>query len=120
MSDATGGTPRLFHLTTPAAWEAAQQAGELVPEGFSQEGFVHCSTLDQLSGTIGRHFPGAEALILLELDPDAVAPDLRWEESRPGEAYPHLYRPLRAIDVVTAWSWRRGAGGEVELPPGLR
>ncbi len=118
----TGRSPlgeRLFHLTDGSAWEAAQRHGELVPAGFADEGFVHCSTGEQLVGTISRHFPQATELLLLELDVEAVASDLRWEESRPGEVFPHLYRPLRPTDVATTWRWRRGPHGEVELPDGL-
>ena len=111
---------RLFHLTSPDAWTVAQREGELVPDGFEAEGFVHCSTLEQLVGTIERHFPGIDRLALLELDPEAVADDLRWEESRPGAVFPHLYRPLRSSDVLTTWPWERGPGGEADLPPELR
>jgi uncharacterized protein (DUF952 family) len=115
----TEPAPRVFHLTTAEAWARAQHDGELVPAGFADEGFVHCSTLEQLVGTIQRHFPHAASLVLLELAPEPVAADLRWEESRPGERYPHLYRPLRATDVHTAWEWQRGPDGGVELPADL-
>src|SRR5690606_28686416 len=67
----------------------------------------------------GRHFPDAGELVLLELDPAAVAGDLRWEESRPGERFPHLYRPLRPGDVVAVHRWRRAADGTVALPSTL-
>lgn len=119
MTDPAPG-PRLFHLTTPEAWAEAQRDGELVPAGFAAEGFVHCSTRDQLAGTIERHFARLDSLVLLELDPEAVAIDLRWEESRPGERFPHLYRPLRASDVLASWPWQRHPDGTVELPPDLR
>jgi uncharacterized protein (DUF952 family) len=97
----------VFHLTTPAEWAAAQQAGEVVPAGFAAEGFVHCSTGAQLASTIERHFGGHDELVLLRLDQGAIAPEVRWEEGRPGELFPHVYRPLRLADVVEAISWRR-------------
>jgi uncharacterized protein (DUF952 family) len=90
----------LLHITTPAAWAAAQDAGEVVADSLAAEGFVHCSTRDQLAGTLARHFAGAGELVLLVLDPDAVAADLRWEESRPGERYPHVYAPIPVTAVV--------------------
>jgi len=111
--------PRVFHLTTPEAWSAAEATGQLVPDGYASEGFVHCSTLEQLVGTIERHFAGVDELRLLELDGEAVAGGLRWEESRPGEVYPHLYRPLHRADVSAVWSWRRREDGTVRLPAGL-
>lgn len=113
------GRPRVFHLTTPAAWAAAQQTGALEPPGFADEGFVHCSALDQLVGTIERHFEGTDELVILELDLAAVDDDLRWEEGRPGEDFPHLYRPLRTRDVVDTFTWARTDDGSVALPSGL-
>lgn len=105
MTDA--GPVTVFHLTDPAGWEAAQRSGELVPPGFAEEGFVHCSTEEQLAGTIARHFAGVDELVLLELDQDRLGDALRWEESRPGEVYPHVYRPLVLADVVRASPWPR-------------
>jgi uncharacterized protein (DUF952 family) len=98
----------IFHLTTPAEWAAAQQSGEVVPAGFAAEGFVHCSVAEQLASTIDRHFAGRDELVLLRLDREAIAADVRWEEGRPGIFFPHVYRPLRLADVVEAISWRRG------------
>ena len=76
----------VFHLTTPEGWVAAQATGTVVPPGFAEEGFVHCSTGAQLASTIERHFAGHDELVLLRLHLDRVTTDLRWEEGRPGEA----------------------------------
>ncbi len=62
----------IFHLTTPAEWAAARDSGEVVPAGFAEEGFVHCSTGRQLASTIDRHFAGHDELVLLRLRADAV------------------------------------------------
>jgi uncharacterized protein (DUF952 family) len=97
----------VFHLTDPARWEAAQTSGEIVPPGFVAEGFVHCSTGDQLAGTIERHFVGVDELVLLELDQARLGDALRWEESRPGEVYPHVYRAIELADVVRVIPWHR-------------
>jgi uncharacterized protein (DUF952 family) len=97
----------VFHLTTPEAWAHAQASGQVAPPSLADEGFIHCSTDEQLAGTIERHFAGVDELRLLELDP-ALEDDLRWEESRPGEVYPHLYRPLAVGEVARVVDWRRG------------
>lgn len=109
MSDVPAGLAPddLVHLTTPDGWAAAQASGEVVPDSLAAEGFVHCSTGTQVAATIERHFAGHDALVLLRLDPAAVAPDLVWEEGRPGEDFPHVYRALRLTDVVEAVPWRR-------------
>jgi uncharacterized protein (DUF952 family) len=111
--------PRIFHLTTPEAWTEAERAGRVVPAGFEHEGFVPCSTLEQLTGTISRHLAGEDELRLLELDPADLGEDLRWEESRPGEVYPHLYRPIETADVRAVWTWHRDPDGAVRLPSEL-
>jgi uncharacterized protein (DUF952 family) len=97
----------LVHLSTPEQWAAAQEAGEVAPPSLAEEGFVHCSTGAQVAGTIARHYADHADLVLLRLDPTALADDLRWEESRPGEVYPHVYRALRLTAVVAAVPWRR-------------
>ena len=83
----------------------------VAPPSLAEEGFVHCSTGAQVAGTIERHYGGHDELVLLRLDPTAVEADLRWEESRPGEVYPHVYRALRLSDVVAAVPWQRGQTG---------
>jgi uncharacterized protein (DUF952 family) len=99
--------PEILHITTPAAWAEAGRTGSVVADSLDTEGFVHCSTRDQLAGTLARHFAGAGELVVLVLDPDAIPAALRWEESRPGERYPHVYGPIpvaavRAVETAAA------------------
>lgn len=99
---AVGETPDILHITTPDGWAAARRTGEVRPASLDGEGFVHCSTRDQLAGTLARHFPGDGPLVGLVLDPARLGgAELRWEESRPGESYPHVYGPL-PVAAVTA------------------
>ncbi|SMG17611.1 Uncharacterized conserved protein, DUF952 family [Paracoccus sp. J56] len=65
------------------------------------DGYIHLSTATQLPGTLSRHFAGKDGLHLLALDSRALDA-LRWEPSRGGDLFPHLYRELRANDVL--WS----------------
>src|SRR3546814_11670771 len=69
----------VFHITTAAGWAGAQSDGEVAPASLADEGFVHCSTGDQLTGTIERHFPGATDLVVLRLRRALLDPELRWE-----------------------------------------
>ena len=92
----------VLHIATPAEWAGAQRRGTVAPPSLEAEGFVHCSTRDQLPGTLARHFVGAGDLVVLVLDPDAVG-DLRWEEPVPGQPpFPHVYNaiPLAAVRSV--------------------
>lgn len=66
------------------------------------DGFVHLSTGGQLGETLRRHFRDEGDLILLACDSAALGHALRWEPSRGGELFPHLYRALTLEDVL--WS----------------
>ncbi len=94
----------MFHITTPAAWAAAQASGALSPASLASEGFVHCSTAAQVPGTLERHFRGQRGLLLLRLDEAKLeAAKLKWEAppGRPAERYPHYYAPLPVAAVVS-------------------
>jgi uncharacterized protein (DUF952 family) len=97
----------IVHLATPEEWAAAQASGEVAPASLAAEGFIHCSRPDQVPGTIERHFVGIDELVLLRLDPDSLGDDLRWEEGRPGEDFPHVYRAIRVDEVLGAEPWTR-------------
>lgn len=63
------------------------------------DGYVHLSTASQVAETAAKHFAGEDGLMLLALEADELD-GLRWEVSRGGAEFPHLYRPLRKIDVL--------------------
>lgn len=79
------------------------------------DGYVHLSTADQLAGTLAKHFAGERNLTLLAVDEAAAGPDLRWEPSRGGALFPHLYRVLRRGDVL--WTRALADGPEGPLAP---
>lgn len=64
------------------------------------DGYIHLSTAEQLPGTLEKHFAGQDDLQLLALETDALGSDLRWEPSRGGALFPHLYRQLDTRDVL--------------------
>lgn len=76
-----------------------------------RDGFIHLSTAAQLRGTLERHFGDVEELWVAGVDPRSF-PDgaLRWEPSRGGALFPHLYGPLSRAVVVQERLWRRISG----------
>ncbi len=66
------------------------------------DGFIHFSTAAQVAETAARHFADVEGLWLIAVDEASLGPNLRWEASRGGADFPHLYAPLR-LDQV-AWA----------------
>lgn len=66
------------------------------------DGFIHFSTAEQATETAAKHFAGESDLILAAVEADLVGNDLKWEPSRGGQLFPHLYRSLAIKDVVWA------------------
>lgn len=110
-------TDRLVHLIEPEAWEVARADGHVRPPSLDEVGFVHLCTTSQLGVVVGRHYAEHRALVVLVLDPNALDAELRWEESHPGEHYPHLYGPLPVAAVTEAAQWRPGPDGTWPQPP---
>ena len=65
-----------------------------------EDGYIHFSTGDQVEVTASKYFMNEDGLKLLAVESDQVESDLRWEPSRGGALFPHLYRELRAEDVL--------------------
>lgn len=80
------------------------------------DGYIHLSTAAQLPGTLAKHFAGQQGLHLAAVDLAACGLGLRWEVSRAGEDFPHLYAPLRLSEVVAHAPLTRDADGLPRLP----
>ncbi len=64
------------------------------------DGYIHFSTAEQAAETAAKHFAGVDGLILAALDAGALSDALKWEPSRGGALFPHLYRTLKRDDVL--------------------
>jgi len=80
------------------------------------DGFIHLSTASQLTETVDRHFSGQQGLIIAAIDLAALGEAVRWEPSRHGQLFPHVYAPL-TLKAVMAWCrLERQPDGAVRLP----
>lgn len=75
------------------------------------DGFIHFSTATQAQGTLDKHFAGETQLTLLACDATTLGDDLRWEPSRGGDLFPHLFRPLTIADILWSRPIQSGADG---------
>jgi uncharacterized protein (DUF952 family) len=107
----------IYHMCRRAEWEQALASGAYA--GSSQDradGFIHFSTAAQLPESARRHRSGQAGLVLLAVDPQLLGEHMRWEPSRQGTLFPHLY----GILPVSAVRWVRdlplGADGVPALP----
>lgn len=86
---------RVYKILSRAEWAAAQAAGAFAGSAVDREdGFIHFSTADQAPETARRHFAGQAELVVLEVEADDLGAALKWEPSRGGDLFPHLYGPL--------------------------
>lgn len=94
----------IYKVLRAEEWAALQAAGRSqgAPVDMA-DGYIHFSTADQLATTLSKHFAGQDGLTLLACNAESLSPDLRWEPSRGGALFPHLYRELRLSDVL----WHR-------------
>lgn len=83
-----------------------------------KDGFIHLSTHEQASGTAAKHFAAERGLWLARISVAALGESLRWEPSRGGALFPHLYRELRAEDVIALEPLPLGPDGSHVLPAG--
>ncbi|SNS68930.1 Predicted acetyltransferase [Asanoa hainanensis] len=102
-----GSAPVIYKLLATAEWRAAEAAGVYAGSDFDRgDGFIHFSGADQVVETAARVFAGQTGLTMLAVDPDVLGDDLRWEASRGGALFPHLYAPMPLTAVVAVIALR--------------
>jgi uncharacterized protein (DUF952 family) len=91
----------IYKLLTALDWAGAAVAGRYEGSPVDhRDGFIHLSAADQVVQTAALHFAGQTSLVMLVVDPQRLGADLRWEVSRGGALFPHLYAPLPTSTVV--------------------
>jgi len=112
------GYPRLiYNLCRQPDWEAALALGEYRGSADDlRDGFIHFSTAAQVVESAARHRRGVADLLLLSVEAAALGAALRWEPSRGGQLFPHLYAPLPTARVLGAEPLVLGADGLHRFP----
>lgn len=92
----------IFHLAEAAWWDPT--APEYAPAEFASDGFVHCSTAEQLRDVATSFYSDRTDLVLLTIDPRRLHPELRWEPGSHGEPddFPHVYGAINRDAIVVA------------------
>ncbi|MES2055777.1 MAG: DUF952 domain-containing protein [Pseudomonadota bacterium] len=80
------------------------------------DGYIHLSTCEQLTETVDKHFAGQTGLHVAAVDLGSFGTSLKWEESRGGQLFPHIYGPLLLETVFAYGPLERLADGSVKLP----
>ncbi|MGX0974760.1 uncharacterized protein (DUF952 family) [Roseovarius sp. MBR-51] len=93
----------IYKILRGPEWAELRAAGESAGAPVDlADGYVHFSTAEQAAETAAKHFAGAEGLMLVAVAVDRLGEALKWEPSRGGALFPHLYREMRLSDV--AWA----------------
>ena len=110
----------VYKVLSETAFKEAERKGHFTGSADdTRAGFIHLSAADQLDGTLGVHFAGQAGLILLAVDPSRLGPALKWERSRGGALFPHLYAPLDLAAVLWVETLPLGTNGRHILPEGV-
>ncbi|WP_081535943.1 DUF952 domain-containing protein [Rhodovulum sp. P5] len=109
----------MYKIFRRPEWDAFRAVGRTAGAPVDlADGFIHFSTAEQVAETAARHFAGESDLVLVAVDTKRMGDALKWEPSRGGALFPHLYRDLRMADVVWDKSLPMGASGHI-FPEGV-
>lgn len=96
----------ILKILRPEEWAELLEKGVTFGAPIDQlDGYIHFSTESQVAETVSRHFKGAQDLFLLIYDASTLGPSLKFEPSRGGLLFPHLYAPLCLEDAVLIRPW---------------
>ena len=107
----------VFKVMPRAAWEYACRSGLFTGSADDvRDGYIHLSTREQIAGTLAKHFRNKHDLVLLQFETRALGEALRWEVSRGGELFPHLYAALPTANAEKEFALPVGPDGVPILP----
>jgi uncharacterized protein (DUF952 family) len=102
----------IYKICPAPLWREAERAGAFHGSAVDlRDGFIHFSTAGQVAETAAKHFAGERDLVLMTVDAAALGKNLRWEPSRGGALFPHLYGALPVTAVARVDPLPLGPGG---------
>ena len=111
----------IYHITSRSAWNEARSRGDYRAESLETEGFIHCSTEEQLVPVAQKFYPGQQGLLLLVIEPALLESDLKWEppaDNVPppgvpeGDLFPHIYGPINLDAIVKVFDLESSPDGK--------
>ncbi len=108
---------RIYKIISRAEWATAKTAGALIGSAKDlADGYIHLSTAAQASETARLHFQGQTDLVLLTCEAETFGEALKWEPSRGGQLFPHLFIPLPVSAVLSVDDLPLDAQGAPQVP----
>jgi uncharacterized protein (DUF952 family) len=110
----------VFKVVPRPAWEDACRCGAFIGSADdARDGYIHLSTREQIAGTLAKHFRGKHDLVLIQFETRVLGKALRWEVSRGGDRFPHLYAALPTAGAGAVFALPLDADGIPMLPKEL-
>jgi len=110
--------PMLYKIVAAPHWQAAEHDGVFRGSADDlRDGFIHFSTAAQVQETAAKHFAGQDGLLLISVDGARLGTALKWEPSRGGALFPHLYGELAVAAVNKVEPLPLGPDGRHKFPP---
>jgi uncharacterized protein (DUF952 family) len=108
----------IYKIVPSSLWREAERAGVFrgAPVDLA-DGYIHFSTATQAKETAAKHFAGQDDLLLVSLEAETFGARLKWEPSRGGALFPHLYDALDLAAVTKVEPLPLGADGRHRFPP---
>jgi uncharacterized protein (DUF952 family) len=115
----------IYHITSRTAWSEARQRGDYRADSLDTEGFIHCSTNEQVIPVTEKYYKGQEGLLVLVIEPERLTSDLKWEppaEGAPppgvpeGDLFPHIYGPINLEAIVRVLDLQSQPDGKYNFP----
>lgn len=107
----------VYKIARKAEWDEAERTGIFTGSADDKrDGFIHLSSRAQVRATCAIHFAGESELLLIAVDAERLGPALKWELSRKGERFPHLYGPLHLADASSVVAIQADPDGRAVFP----
>lgn len=110
----------IYHIVSKTDWQAAENAETYQGDTLAAEGFIHCSTIVQVTEVAGRMFHGRTDLLILSIDPEKLSAPLKYEDGGDGRLFPHIYGPLEKEAVISVTEFPPQPDGTFSLPEDLK
>jgi uncharacterized protein (DUF952 family) len=108
----------IYKICSAEEWREAERSGAFRGSAVDhRDGFIHFSSAEQVAETAQRHFAGQRDLVLVSVDPAVLGAKLKWEPSRGGALFPHLYGALDLAAVRSAEPLPQDETGRHKFPP---
>jgi uncharacterized protein (DUF952 family) len=111
-------TRMIYHMCPADTWQEAVRAGTYRGTADDlRDGFIHFSTAEQIAESARRHRPGQSGLVLIAVESARLGDRLKWESSRGGALFPHVYGALDPAETASVRPLPLGSDGEHIFPP---